>query len=116
MKTLRPTVDKINALENDMKALSDDALKAKTVEFKERIQKGATVDQILPEAFAVCRKASQSVLSILHYDVQLIGGMILNRGSIAEMITVECKTLGATLHAYINALTGKGVHMVSVKY
>ncbi len=114
MKTLRPSVEKINAFEKDMKALSDDALKAKTVEFKERIQKGATVDEILPEAFAVCREASHRVLGMRHYDVQLIGGMILNRGNIAEMRTGEGKTLVATLPVYLNALTGKGVHVVSV--
>lgn len=114
MKRIQPTVDQINKLEPEMKKLSDDALKAKTVEFKERLKKGETVEQILPEAFAVCREASVRTLGMRHYDVQLVGGVILNRGSIAEMRTGEGKTLVATLPVYLNALTGKGVHVVSV--
>ena len=114
MKRIQPTVDKINALEPQMQKLSDDQLKAKTEEFKSRLQKGETVEQILPEAFAVCREASVRTLGMRHYDVQLIGGMVLNRGSISEMRTGEGKTLVATLPVYLNALTGKGVHVVSV--
>jgi preprotein translocase subunit SecA len=114
MKKIQPIVDQINKLEPEIKKLSDDALKAKTNEFKERLKKGETVDQILPEAFAVCREASVRTLGMRHYDVQLVGGIILNRGSIAEMRTGEGKTLVATLPVYLNALTGKGVHVVSV--
>ncbi len=114
MKKIQPTVDKINSLEAGMQALSDEQLKNKTKEFQERLKKGETVDQILPEAFAVCREASQRVLGMRHYDVQMIGGIILNRGAIAEMRTGEGKTLVATLPVYLNALTGKGAHVVSV--
>ena len=114
MKKIQPTVDKINSLEAGIHALSDEQLKNKTKEFQERLKKGETVDQILPEAFAVCREASQRVLGMRHYDVQMIGGIILNRGAIAEMRTGEGKTLVATLPVYLNALTGKGAHVVSV--
>lgn len=114
MKRIQPLVDQINALEASMKALSDDQLKAKTPDLKERLSKGETLDQLLPEAFAVCREASRRVLGMRHYDVQLIGGVILHRGSIAEMRTGEGKTLVATLPIYLNALTGKGVHLVTV--
>jgi preprotein translocase subunit SecA len=114
MKSIRPVIDKINLLEPSIKALSDEQLKAKTPEFKERLKNGETVDQILPEAFAVCREASSRVLGMRHYDVQLIGGYILNRGSVAEMRTGEGKTLVATLPVYLNALTGRGVHVVTV--
>lgn len=114
MKAIRPIIDKINSLEPTMQALSDEQLKAKTPEFHKRLKSGETVDQILPEAFAVCREASKRVLGMRHYDVQLIGGFILNRGSIAEMRTGEGKTLVATLPVYLNALTGRGVHVVSV--
>lgn len=114
MKKLQPLVDQINALEPSMKALTDEQLKAKTPEFQERLRKGETVDDILPEAFAVCREASVRVLGMRHYDVQLIGGIVLNRGSIAEMRTGEGKTLVATLPVYLNALTGKGAHVVTV--
>jgi preprotein translocase subunit SecA len=114
MKSIQPVIDKINALEPQMQALSDEQLKAKTPEFQNRLKNGETVDQILPEAFAVCREASKRVLGMRHYDVQLIGGYILNRGSIAEMRTGEGKTLVATLPVYLNALTGKGAHVVSV--
>lgn len=114
MKRLQPVVDQINKLEPAMQALSDDALKAKTEEFKKRLQNGETVDQLLPEAFAVCREASVRSLGMRHYDVQMIGGILLNRGSITEMRTGEGKTLVATLPMYLNALTGKGAHLVTV--
>jgi preprotein translocase subunit SecA len=114
MKRLKPVVDHINGLEPQMKALTEEQLKAKTPEFKERIAKGETIDDLLPEAFAVCREASSRVLGMRHYDVQLIGGMVLHRGSIAEMRTGEGKTLVATLPVYLNALSGKGVHVVTV--
>lgn len=114
MKKIQPLVDKINGLEEAHKKLSDDQLKARTVEFKNRLKNGETVDEILPEAFAVCREASKRSLGMRHYDVQLIGGVVLNRGSIAEMRTGEGKTLVATLPVYLNALTGKGVHVVTV--
>lgn len=114
MKKLQPIVDKINGMEAQMKSLSDDQLKAKTTEFKNRIAKGESTDSILPEAFAVCREASVRVLGMRHYDVQLIGGIILHRGTITEMRTGEGKTLVATLPVYLNALTGRGAHVVSV--
>ncbi len=114
MKKIQPLVDKINGLENEMKSLSDDQLKAKTPFFRERLAKGESLESILPEAFAVCREASMRVLGMRHYDVQLIGGVVLNRGSIAEMRTGEGKTLVATLPVYLNGLTGRGVHVVSV--
>jgi preprotein translocase subunit SecA len=107
MKRLQPIVNAINALEPQIKALSDSALQAKTPEFKQRLANGETLDQILPEAFAVCREASQRVLGMRHYDVQLIGGMVLHRGTIAEMRTGEGKTLVATLPVYLNALNFK---------
>ena len=114
IKKLQPLVNKINDLENSMQKLSDDELKNKTTEFKKRLQNGETVDDILHEAFAVCREASKRVLGMRHYDVQLIGGIVLNKGSIAEMRTGEGKTLVATLPVYLNALTGKGAHVVTV--
>lgn len=114
LKTLQKTVRDINALESALEQLSDEALKAKTPELKARLAAGATVDSILPEAFAVCREASKRVLKMRHFDVQLIGGMVLHQGKIAEMGTGEGKTLMATLPAYLNALTGKGVHIVTV--
>jgi len=107
-------VKKINALEAQMQALSDAELQAKTPEFQQRIQKGESLDKLLPEAFAVCREASTRVLGMRHYDVQLIGGMVLHLGKIAEMRTGEGKTLVATLPVYLNALEGKGVHVVTV--
>jgi len=107
-------VKKINALEPQMQALSDEQLKAKTPEFQERIRQGESLDKLLPEAFAVCREASKRVLGMRHYDVQLIGGMVLHLGKIAEMRTGEGKTLVATLPVYLNALEGKGVHVVTV--
>ncbi|WP_431263411.1 preprotein translocase subunit SecA [Roseateles chitinivorans] len=114
LKTYRKDVERINALEPQFEGLSDDQLRAKTEEFKQRIAKGETVDDILPEAFAVCREGSKRVLKMRHFDVQLIGGMVLNAGKIAEMRTGEGKTLMATLPVYLNALTGKGVHVVTV--
>ncbi len=104
----------INALEPQMQALSDDQLRAKTEEFKSRFQAGETLDQLLPEAFAVVREGGRRVFQMRHFDVQLIGGMVLNAGKIAEMRTGEGKTLVATLPAYLNALTGKGVHVITV--
>ncbi len=114
LKQYRKVVAQINAQEDDLQKLSDEALKAKTEEFKQRIQDGATVDDILVEAFAVCREASRRALGMRHFDVQLIGGMVLNDGKIAEMRTGEGKTLVGTLPVYLNALTGKGVHVVTV--
>jgi len=114
MKRIQPVVDKINQLEATMKNLTDDQLKAKTEEFKKRYQAGETVNDLLYEAFAVCREASLRVLGMRHYDVQLIGGFVLHRGTIAEMRTGEGKTLVATLPVYLNAITGKGVHVVTV--
>ena len=114
IKQYQKTVREINALEPAMEKLSDAELQAKTPEFKERIAKGAKVDDLLIEAFAVCREASKRVLKMRHFDVQLIGGMVLHFGKIAEMGTGEGKTLMATLSAYLNALSGKGVHVVTV--
>ena len=114
LKQLSGIVKKINALEPQMQALSDEALKAKTEEFKARQAKGESLDKLLPEAFAVCREASVRVFGMRHFDVQLIGGMVLHSGKIAEMRTGEGKTLTATLAVYLNALEGKGVHVVTV--
>ena len=114
LKKLQPLVDTINGLEESVKALDDDALAAKTAEFKERYAKGETLDALLPESFAVIREAARRVLGERHYDVQLIGGMVLHQGKIAEMKTGEGKTLTSTLAVYLNALTGKGVHVVTV--
>ena len=114
LKQYRKSVAKINALESEMQALSDESLQAKTAEFKQRLADGQTLDDILVEAFAVCREASRRVLGMRHFDVQLIGGMVLHDGKIAEMRTGEGKTLVATLAVYLNALSGKGVHVVTV--
>ena len=114
LKNIRPIVDKINALEPEMEKMSSANLQAKTAEFKLRLQKGETLDDILPEAFAVVREASKRVTGLRHFDVQLIGGVVLHRGKISEMRTGEGKTLVATLPVYLNALTGKGVHVVTV--
>lgn len=114
LKQYRKTVSKINGMEAQMQAMSDEELKAKTAEFKQRIAEGATLDTILPEAFAVCREASVRTLGMRHFDVQLIGGMVLHDGKIAEMRTGEGKTLVGTLAVYLNALSGKGVHVVTV--
>ncbi len=114
LRQLDRIVARINALEPEMQKLSDDQLKAKTPEFQQRIANGEPLDKILPEAFAVCREASSRVLGMRHYDVQMIGGMVLHMGKIAEMRTGEGKTLVATLPVYLNALEGKGVHVVTV--
>ena len=114
IKRLMPTVKKINDLEPDFKKLTDEQLKAKTNEFRERLKAGETLDDILPEAFATVREASARVLEMRHFDVQLLGGIVLHQGRIAEMKTGEGKTLVATLPCYLNALSGKGVHVVTV--
>ena len=114
LKQYRKTVAKINAREAEIQALSDEALQAKTAEFKQRLANGATLESMLEEAFAVCREASRRVLGMRHFDVQLIGGMVLHEGKIAEMRTGEGTTLVATLPVYLNALAGKGVHVVTV--
>ena len=114
VKRIRPLVEKINGLEPDMQKLSDKELRGKTDEFKNRIKNGETLDELLPEAFAVVREASKRVLGMRHFDVQLIGGIILHQGRIAEMKTGEGKTLVATLPVYLNALEGRGVHVITV--
>ncbi len=114
VKRLRPIVEKINSLEAGLIPLSQDELAAKTIQFREMLARGATLNDILPDAFAVCREMSRRVLNMRHFDVQLIGGMILHQGRVAEMKTGEGKTLVATLPCYLNALEGKGVHVVTV--
>ena len=114
LKKYQPYITEINLLEEEIKALSDDELKGKTVEFKQRLKKGETLDDILSEAFAVVREAGRRVLGLRHFDVQLLGGVILHSGQIAEMKTGEGKTLVATLPSYLNALTEKGVHVITV--
>ncbi|TLM68864.1 MAG: preprotein translocase subunit SecA [Deltaproteobacteria bacterium] len=114
LKRLQPLVEKINALEPQMQALSDPQLTAKTAEFRARLGRGETLDSLLPEAFAVTREAGKRVLGMRHFDVQLLGGMVLHEGKIAEMKTGEGKTLVATLPVYLNALAGKGVHVITV--
>ena len=114
VKRMRKLVAQINALETEYEALNDEELKAKTAQFRERLEKGESLDDLLPEAFATVREAGKRVLKMRHYDVQLIGGMVLHQGKIAEMRTGEGKTLVATLAAYLNALPAKGVHVVTV--
>src|ERR1700688_2247970 len=114
LKKLWPIVVKINDMESAIAKLTDEQLRGKTLEFKERHAKGESLDALLPEAFAVCREAGRRTLGMRHFDVQLIGGIVLHQGKIAEMKTGEGKTLVATLPAYLNALTGKGVHIVTV--
>jgi len=114
IKRMRKTVEQINALEPEFEALSDEQLQGKTEEFRQRLTDGATTEELLPEAFATVREASKRVFGMRHYDVQLIGGMVLHEGKIAEMKTGEGKTLMATLPAYLNALSGKGVHVITV--
>ena len=114
VKRMLKTVQVVNSFEEQMVALTDEQLRAKTQEFKARIAKGETLDQLLPEAFAVCREAGKRVMGMRHFDVQLIGGMTLHEGKIAEMRTGEGKTLVATLGVYLNALSGKGVHVITV--
>ena len=114
LKQYRRIVAQINAMEPQFEQLSDEQLRGKTEEFRQRIAQGATLDSLLPEAFATCREGGKRVLKMRHFDVQLIGGMVLHQGKIAEMRTGEGKTLMATLPVYLNALTGKGVHLVTV--
>ena len=114
VKRMSPVVASINALESSVQALDDTTLRGKTDEFRKRLADGAELDDLLPEAFAICREAARRALGMRHFDVQLIGGMVLHHGTIAEMATGEGKTLVATLPAYLNALTGKGVHIVTV--
>ncbi|MDQ1328306.1 MAG: Protein translocase subunit SecA, partial [Candidatus Poribacteria bacterium] len=115
-KKIQPFVVEINALEPSMKALTDEQLRAKTDEFKARLQKGEKLDDLMVEAYAVVREAAIRVLGQRHYDVQLIGGIVLHQGKIAEMKTGEGKTLVSTLPAYLNGLTGKGVHVITPNY
>lgn len=114
LKRLDPLVRAINELEPQMKSLSPDGMKAKTVEFKERLDRGEELDELVPEAFALVRETSVRTLGMRHFDMQLVGGIVLHQGKIAEMKTGEGKTLAATLPVYLNALTGKGVHVVTV--
>lgn len=114
LKKIQPLVDKINSLEADIQKLDDASLKAKTFEFKERVAKGETLDDLLPEAFAVAREGGKRSLGMRAFDVQLVGGIVLHQGNIAEMKTGEGKTLCAILPVYLNALSGKGVHVVTV--
>ena len=114
VKKLMPKIDIINSLESSMKSLTDAELGAKTVEFRNRLADGETLDDLLPEAFAVVREASVRTLGLRHFDVQLLGGIVLHMGRISEMKTGEGKTLVATLPAYLNALEGRGVHIVTV--
>src|SRR6202522_61990 len=114
LKRLRPIVGEVNGHEPAIRALGEEQLRGKTIEFRERLAQGAPLDDLLPEAFAVVREAGRRVLNMRHFDVQLIGGAVLHRGQIAEMKTGEGKTLGATLPVYLNALSGRGVHVVTV--
>ena len=114
IKKVSKTVQKINSIEPQFETLSDEQLKAKTVEFRDRLAKGEALDNLLPEAFATVREAGKRVKGMRHYDVQLIGGIVLHQGKVAEMRTGEGKTLVATLPAYLNALTGDGVHVITV--
>jgi len=114
LKRIRPLISEINAKEDQIKALGDEDLRLKTTEFRQRLANGETVEDLLPEAFGVVREAGRRSLNMRHFDVQLIGGIVLHRGRIAEMKTGEGKTLVATLPAYLNALEGKGVHVVTV--
>src|ERR1700683_3708683 len=114
LKAYRRNISQIAALESAMRALPDNSLSEKTLEFRERLAQGASLDSLLPEAFAVTREASRRVLGQRHFDMQLVGGMVLHDGKIAEMKTGEGKTLGATLPAALNALAGRGVHIITV--
>jgi preprotein translocase subunit SecA len=114
VRRMQARVDRINAFESEMMQLSDEALRGKTAEFKARLSEGERLDDVLEEAFAVCREAGRRWRGMRHYDVQLIGGMVLHEGKIAEMVTGEGKTLVATLPAYLNALEGRGVHVITV--
>src|SRR3984893_17796049 len=114
LKQLQPLVDKINSFEPEISKLTDEQLSAKTNEFREQLSKGRHLDDILPEAFAVVRETSKRKLGQRHFDVQLMGGIVLHQGKIAEMKTGEGKTLTATLPLYLNALAGKGAHLITV--
>ena len=114
LKQIQPLVEKINALEPEVQALQDEQLKARSGEFRQRLERGEPLDDLLPEAFATVREASMRILKMRHFDVQMIGGIVLHQGKIAEMKTGEGKTLAATLPAYLNALSGKGVHIITV--
>src|SRR6266702_7897861 len=114
VRRMLPRVAAINALESDLQRLDDAALRGKTDEFRQRLVDDTDVEKLLEEAFAVCREAARRTLGMRHFDVQLIGGMVLHEGKIAEMATGEGKTLVATLPAYLNSLTGRGVHIVTV--
>src|SRR5512139_958398 len=114
LRKIQPLIDQINQREAEVSPLSDDQLRAKTGQFKERIEKGESLEEILPEAFAVVRETAKRTLGERHYDVQLIGGIVLHEGKISEMATGEGKTLVSTLPAYLNALKGEGVHIVTV--
>ncbi|MEW6375705.1 MAG: DEAD/DEAH box helicase, partial [Thermodesulfobacteriota bacterium] len=114
LRRIRPLIHQINQMETKVSSLGDDQLRAKTSEFKERVERGESLEEILPEAFAVVRETAKRTLGERHYDVQLVGGIVLHEGKIAEMATGEGKTLVATLPAYLNALQGKGVHIVTV--
>ena len=116
LKSIYPIADKVDALEDEYKALTDAQLQAKTPELKQRLANGETLDDILPEAFAACREAAWRVLGMRPYRVQVVGGIVLHQGRIAEMKTGEGKTLVATLPAYLNALAGKGVHVLYPVY
>ncbi|MDP3793778.1 MAG: preprotein translocase subunit SecA, partial [Candidatus Uhrbacteria bacterium] len=111
---IKPLIDKINAFEPAIQGLSDEALKGKTIEFRSRLTQSSALDDLLPEAFAVAREAARRVIAQRHYDVQLVGGIAMHRGMIAEMRTGEGKTLAATAPVYLNALTGKGAHVITV--
>src|SRR5665647_3174432 len=113
IKRIEKTVEQIEALDNDMQLLSDEELRGKTDEFKQRLASGESLNDLLPEAFAVCREAAMRSLGMKHFHVQLIGGIVLHEGNIAEMKTGEGKTLVATLPVYLNALLGEGVHVVT---
>src|SRR5277367_5289448 len=114
VKAMRPVIAAINDLESSIQQLSDIDLAAKTIEFKEKLARGASLDDLLIEAFAVVRETSRRILKMRHFDVQLIGGMVLHKGRIAEMKTGEGKTLVATAPSYLNALEGNGVHVITV--
>ena len=114
VKKLQPYVDEVNGLEEDFEALTDEGLRVTTDEFRARMNEGEDLDDILPEAFAAVREAAKRTLGQRHFDVQIIGGVVLHQGKIAEMRTGEGKTLVATLPAYLNGLTGRGVHVVTV--
>ena len=114
LRKIQPLVDKINELEKDFESFSNEKIKEKTIEFKERLKKGQSLDDLLPEAFTLVREASKRTLHQRHYDCQLMGGIVLHQGKIAQMLTGEGKTLAATLPLYLNALTGKGCHLVTV--